>query len=141
MNTRRLIVCGFVIAASSGCFRIRYINNTRAEGTPSAEQWHHNAISGLWEVSQPVNLVEACPQGFAEVRNEVTFLNWLASTGVQAAVSVPLQVATSQVDPTTGVWFPGYSIPFQIWSPQTVSVTCSARTAAAELTSPSEQAE
>jgi hypothetical protein len=140
MNTHRLILFGFVIASCAGCYRIRYINNAPAEGTPASEQWHHNVIDGLWEVSQPINVSQICPQGFAEVKNEMTFLNWLASTGVQAAVDVPLSVATGQTDPATGAWIPGYSIPFTIWSPQTVSVTCAARTSAAE-TSPRHAAE
>jgi hypothetical protein len=132
MNTHRLMLLGLAIASFTGCFRIRYINNTPREATPAAENWHHNVIQGLLEVSGPVNVSEACPQGFAEVKNEVTFLNWLASWGVQTAVNVPLSIATAQVDPTTGVFFPGYSVPFSIWTPQTVAVTCAARTAATE---------
>jgi hypothetical protein len=142
MKTHRLVLVGIVVASFTGCYRIRYINNTRAEDTPALEHWHHNAISGLWEISQPVNVSEACPQGFAEVKNEVTFLNGLASWAVQTAVNVPLILATSNIDPNTGTpTTPGYSIPFTVWSPQSVSVTCSARAAAVEPTSGRRQAE
>ncbi|HEX8818730.1 MAG TPA: hypothetical protein VF794_02290 [Archangium sp.] len=124
MKTHRLMLLAALLAATSGCYRIRYINNVPAESTPALERWHHNAIAGLWEISDPVNVTEACPQGFAEVMNEVTFLNWLAGTAVQAAVSVPIQLATSGVDPATGLATPGYVLPVQLWSPQSVSVTC-----------------
>jgi hypothetical protein len=124
MKTHRLLLLAALLASTTGCFKIRYITNTPAEATPAMERWHHNAIAGLWEISKPVNVTEACPQGFAEVRNETTFLNWLAGAAVQAAVSIPLQIATSRVDATTGAVTSGYTVPVQLWSPQTVSVTC-----------------
>jgi hypothetical protein len=123
MNNHRLLLLAALLVATSGCYRIRYITNTPAESTPASERWHHNAIAGLWEISDPVNVTQICPQGYAEVRNEVTFLNWLASTAVQSAVNVPLYLATSGTD-ATGAATGGYVLPVQLWSPQSVSVTC-----------------
>jgi hypothetical protein len=124
MKTHRLLLLAALLAATTGCYKIRYITNTSAEATPAMERWHHNAIAGLWEISSPVNVTEVCPNGFAEVKNETTFLNWLASNAVQAAVSIPLQIATSNNDPARGPITAGYALPVQLWSPQTVSVTC-----------------
>ena len=124
MKTHRLLLLAALLAATTGCFKIRYITNSPAEATPALERWHHNAIAGLWEISSPVDVGGTCPNGFAEVKNETSFLNWLASTAVQAAVNIPLQLATSGVDPVTGVATSGYVLPVQLWSPQSVSVTC-----------------
>lgn len=131
MKTHRLLLLAALLAATTGCFKIRYITNSPSEATPALERWHHNAIAGLWEISNPVNVTEACPQGFAEVRNETTFLNWLASTAVQGAVSTPIYLATSRTDAATGITTGGYFLPIQLWSPQTVSVTCARVTAPA----------
>jgi hypothetical protein len=123
MKTHRLLLLAALLASTTGCFKIRYITNSPSEATPALDRWHHNAIAGLWEISSPVNVTEACPQGFAEVRNETTFLNWLAGTAVQMAVNIPLQLATTRVDAATGT-ATSFVLPVQLWSPQTVSVTC-----------------
>lgn len=119
MKTHRLLLLAALALSTSGCFRIRYITNAPAESTPALEKWHHNIIAGLVELSDPVNVAEACPQGFAEVRNEVTFLNFLASAAVQSAAYVPIAIATNN-----GGTAAGYVYPVQLWSPQSVTVTC-----------------
>lgn len=123
-NFHRYLLLAALAVSTTGCFRIRYITNTPAESSPAYDRWHHNAIAGLWEVSDAVNVSEICPQGFAEVDNETTFLNWLAGAVVQNAVSVPLYLATSGKD-AAGNATPGFYLPFSLWTPQSVSVTCS----------------
>jgi hypothetical protein len=59
-------------------------------------RWHHGVIWGIAELSGPYNLKQLCPNGWAEVTTETSFLNGL------------LGAITSSV-----------------YSPQTVTVRCS----------------
>ncbi len=113
-----LLLCAVMF---TGCFHIRYVREVRAEETPAYDSWHHSAIWGLVNLSGDINVSQACPQGIAEVENEVTFLNWLASRAVQGAVATPIALATRSAERPTG-----YVIPIELWSPQTVRVTCAA---------------
>ena len=52
------------------------------------ETWHHQLFFALVEISDPVNLLAACPQGgsVAEIREEVSFLNGLVTGIVRGAL-------------------------------------------------------
>lgn len=129
MNARYLLILAALVACT-GCYNIRYVTHAAPQAVPSAEEWHHNAIAGLWEVSAPVNVSQICPNGFAEVHNQVSFVNGLVAGLVQGAINGGIQAATR--DPATGV--SPYYVPFTLWSPQTVRVTCAGTRA--ELTPP-----
>ena len=123
MNRRMVLLTMALLGSTTACFRIHYVNTGVApQGSPSYEHWHHNVIDGLAEVSPAVNLRDACPQGWAEVYNRVTFLNWLAGTTVQLGADLATRAVTR--DPNSNPPKPGYNFPVGIWSPSTVSVTC-----------------
>jgi hypothetical protein len=92
--------CALIAAAallSFGCY-----TTTVRSGKPPAtatieydERWHHGFVWGIAEVSGPYDLNRACPQGWAEIETETSFVNGL-------------------VELVTG----------GIYSPQTVTVRC-----------------
>ena len=77
-----LLLAGAVVV--SGCSTM-YFDNGPAKPTSIKERrWHHVMFLGLMEVSSPVDLNGHCKaegsQGeWTSTKNEVTFLNWLAS--------------------------------------------------------------
>lgn len=87
-----------LVASSSACF-----TTTLRSGAPASaariendRRWHHGVIWGIAEISGPYDLKQICPQGWAEVTTETSFLNWLL-----------------------------YSITSGVYSPQTVTIRCS----------------
>lgn len=96
-----LLVSGSLAVAS--CYRIKYTTNQTPAAAPNYDQWHHNMIFGLAEISDPVNVPQACPNGIAGVENQQTFVNGLVT------------------------WL---TLGF-IWEPTTVTVRCKAGAAGA----------
>ncbi|MEY4579475.1 MAG: Bor protein [Pseudomonadota bacterium] len=41
------------------------------------QRWHHGLFAGVAELSEPYDLSEVCPQGWAEVETEQSFLTGL----------------------------------------------------------------
>lgn len=87
-----------------GCYTtsIRSGKPAAPAGIEYDQKWHHGLVWGIAELSGPYNMSRVCPQGWAVVKTETSFLNGLVS-----AV-------------TSGVY-----------SPQTVTVQCSAESAPA----------
>jgi hypothetical protein len=81
----------------TGCFHIHYITNEPVAPSPADESWHHNFIYGLVEGSPPVPVSQICPDGYAKVESETSFVNGL------------VRVLT-----------------FSIYTPETVTVSCKA---------------
>lgn len=44
------------------------------------EKWHHGALVGIIEISEPYNLEQICPHGWAEVKTETSFTNFVAAS-------------------------------------------------------------
>ncbi len=86
----------------SGCQTVRFV---RPSATPAAPQtfWHHSVMSSLVEVSDPVNLREKCPHGWARV-----------STRESAAT----RLAPGALSQATGGRTNG------VWDPEEVEVSC-----------------
>lgn len=84
----------------SACTTIHFDRTASSAGSKlTHQQWHHNFALALYEGSQPVNLVEICPNGSWEsVKTELSFINALASLPIN---------------------FIG-----PIWYPKTVDVSC-----------------
>jgi hypothetical protein len=60
----------------TACFHFRYVN-TDVPAAPAAqeESWHHGLVWGIAELSPPVEATRVCPNGWAQVEQEETFLN------------------------------------------------------------------
>jgi hypothetical protein len=101
MNARNMIqaACLMVlVASSSACFTttLRSGLPANAASIQNDRRWHHGVIWGIAEISGPYDLKQICPEGWAEVTTETSFLNWLL-----------------------------YSITSGIYTPQTVTIRCS----------------
>lgn len=86
------------IATSSACFTttLRSGEPANAARLENDRRWHHGVLWGIAELSGPYDLKKLCPNGWAEITTETSFLNGL------------LSMLTSD-----------------IYSPQTVTVRCS----------------
>lgn len=98
------VLCALpLLAASTGCFHITYRTHLDPEPAPAYEAWHHDFVDGLVEATPAVALDQIRPQGFAQVDERETFVNGLVSDLVQLPIA---------------------PLPFRLWSPKTVEVTC-----------------
>jgi hypothetical protein len=90
-------------ALITGCFTTTIVSGRPSRPATVAydSRWHHGVLWGIGEVSGPYDLSEICPHGWAEIETETSFVNGVVSA------------ATSS-----------------LYSPQTVSVRCSASAAA-----------
>ena len=76
---RRLLVAAVMATSLTGCFHVRYTNDGPPTADPAEKGWHHNVVFGLVEVSQPENASKACPDGFALVKSEQSFVAGLVN--------------------------------------------------------------
>lgn len=106
---RILLLTGFVFFSCLSCQTIHYTNNSQVPLEYEHSKWHHIALAGLLELSEPVNPSQVCSKkNWKAVRTQMGFLNGLASSLVQ----LPLYYLSNT------------TIPFTIYSPQTVSISC-----------------
>lgn len=104
----KVLICIGLLTSSSGCY-----TTTLRSGLPASpatvdfdRKWHHGLFWGIAELSGPYNLSEICPQGWAEVETETSFLNGLLyslSSGVYTSQTVTVRCAQgSGEDMTAG---------------------------------------
>jgi hypothetical protein len=89
---------------ASGCFTTRVTS-----GAPPAppvieydEKWHSGLIVGLAELSGPYDLSKICPNGWAEIKTETSFLNGLVQVltwNIYNPQSVTVRCASGPVMP------------------------------------------
>jgi hypothetical protein len=90
---KRILFCSlaFVMGAVSGCNQIYYHNGGPAVANKKAAQyneWHHIAVIGLVEFSEPIALKPRCEKGWDTIETENSFLNGLVS-GVTTGLYTP----------------------------------------------------
>jgi hypothetical protein len=86
---RALLIAG-AVAAGAGCYTTR-IHSGMPGSTPSllaTDRWHHTVVAGVAEISDPIDLEALCPQGWASIHEEYTFLNGLVA-GVTSQIYTP----------------------------------------------------
>jgi hypothetical protein len=67
---------------ASGCYTT-IIRNGKTPNPPTVAydaRWHHGILWGIAELSGPYDLSQICPQGWAEIKTETSFLNGLLSS-------------------------------------------------------------
>ncbi len=74
----RLTMLPLLLLLAAGCYKIDYVQGP-SDPFPSETEWHHIGIFGLVEFTNPVRLDQICPQGWARVHNERSFLNGLVT--------------------------------------------------------------
>jgi hypothetical protein len=75
----RFLAVLVAVASLTGCFHVRYTNDTPVAAEPAQQGWHHNVVFGLVEVSEPENVNKACPNGVGLVRSEQSFVAGLVN--------------------------------------------------------------
>jgi hypothetical protein len=100
MSTRTVFVALGAAALLTGCYTTTLRSGRAPAPAPTVEydeKWHSGLVLGIAELSGPYKLNEACPQGWAEIRTETSFINGF------------VQLVTSG-----------------IYNPQTVTIVCAA---------------
>jgi hypothetical protein len=79
MSSQSALLLGLFASALllPGCYTTT-ISSGKPAGPPGIEydeKWHHGVVWGIAELSGPHNLEKICPDGWAEVTTETSFLN------------------------------------------------------------------
>jgi hypothetical protein len=87
-----------IVAGAGGCY-----TSLVKSGAPAApatieydEKWHSGLIVGIAELSGPYDLSKICPNGWAEIKTETSFLNGLVQAvtwGIYNPQSVTVRCA------------------------------------------------
>jgi len=86
----RALLISFLVL-SAGCYHIRYVTHEPEAPAPVHDAWYDNFVFGLAQVSDPVEVSDLCPGGFARVESRTTFAEGLvafATLGVYNPQSV-----------------------------------------------------
>lgn len=103
-----MLVALTTVSSAAGCFTTTVHSGRPVEPSPAVvldgveaaefdDRWHHGFVNGVAEVNGNYNLRHICPDGWAEVKTEESFLTGLVTLA-------------------TGF----------VYSPQTVSIRCAA---------------
>jgi hypothetical protein len=89
---------------SSACFTttLRSGKTANAPRLENDRRWHHGVIWGIAELSGPYNLKELCPNGWAEVTTETSFVNGLLTSltsSIYTPQSVTIRCAGEEPEP------------------------------------------
>lgn len=76
----KVVLFSFLLLSFSACSTIHFNNGERSDNGDSYEQWHHIAILGLWEVSEPVYLQDKCSSGWDSATTSVPFVQGLVGS-------------------------------------------------------------
>jgi len=66
------------------------------------QKWHHGLVYGIAELSGPYNLARVCPQGWASIETETSFLNGLVgavTSGIYSPQTITVHCATAPATP------------------------------------------
>jgi hypothetical protein len=81
-----LAIAAFAVF-SSGCYKVTIVNNGAVPSASSVEytdRWNHNAVIGLANLSGPQDASKACPNGWATVETQQTFVQGLVGNIAQS---------------------------------------------------------
>jgi len=90
------------LLSMAGCY-----TTTLQSGLPPApptveydDKWHSGVVLGIAELSGPYDLQKICPNGWAQIKTETSFVNGfveLVTSGIYSPQSVTIRCATSPV--------------------------------------------
>jgi Bor protein len=99
MRTLSLLwACALGLSTLSGCYTTTLRSGAVANPATVAfdDRWHHGLFWGLAELSGPYDLKQICPEGWAEIETETSFINGLLhylTSGVYASQTVSVRCA------------------------------------------------
>lgn len=96
MKTLKLVCAIALVCSTSGCFKtiLKSGKPANAARIENDKRWHHGVIWGIAELSGPYDLKTLCPNGWAEVKSETSFVNGLLdaiTSGIYAPQSVTIR--------------------------------------------------
>jgi hypothetical protein len=94
-----------LVCTSSACFTttLRSGKPANAARVENDKRWHHGVVWGIAELSGPYNLKQLCPNGWAEVTSETSFLNGLLdsiTSGVYSPQTVTIRCSGEEAEPS-----------------------------------------
>ncbi|HTP51039.1 MAG TPA: hypothetical protein VMK42_10100 [Anaeromyxobacteraceae bacterium] len=66
-----------LLLLATGCFHVNYVTTKPQAPAPAYDGWHSDVVWGLVEVSDPVDVPKLCPNGFARIESQLTFVQGL----------------------------------------------------------------
>src|ERR1700759_2008809 len=92
--------CALALSIFSGCYTTTLRSGSIATPASAAfdDRWHHGIFWGLAELSGPYDLKTICPQGWAEIETETSFINGLLqyiTSGIYASQSVTVRCSAT----------------------------------------------
>lgn len=98
MRTTSLVWVCALVGVLQGCYTTTLRSGLTASPATVAfdDRWHHGLFWGLAELSGPYDLKKICPQGWAEVETETSFINGLLhylTSGVYASQTISVRCA------------------------------------------------
>ncbi|HVP68420.1 MAG TPA: hypothetical protein VMT17_14290 [Anaeromyxobacteraceae bacterium] len=94
---RTALLCALLFV--TGCFHVNYVTNKPPASAPAYDGWHSNVAWGLAEVSDPVDVPKLCPNGYARIESELTFVQGLVqylTIGIYNPQNVTVRCVASQ---------------------------------------------
>jgi len=92
----------FALLGSAGCY-----TTTLQSGLPAApptveydDKWHSGVVLGIAELSGPYDLQKICPNGWAQIKTETSFVNGvveLVTSGIYSPQTVTIHCSASPV--------------------------------------------
>jgi hypothetical protein len=108
MNSSHVTKAGLLalsaLMLASGCYTTT-VRSGKPPGDPTAEydgKWHSGVVWGIAELSGPYDLSEICPNGWAEITTETSFVNGLVdgiTSGIYNPQSVTVRCAAGGAAP------------------------------------------
>jgi hypothetical protein len=106
MTARKYLHWTAVLAwcGTAGCYTTT-LQSGLAPAPPTIEydeKWHSGVILGIAELSGPYDLQKICPNGWAQIKTETSFVNGLVelvTTGIYSPQSVTIRCAVSTAQP------------------------------------------
>jgi hypothetical protein len=94
----------FALVGMAGCYTTT-LRSGVAPAPPTIEydaKWHSGVVLGIAELSGPYDLQKICPNGWAQIKTETSFVNGIVeyvTSGIYSPQSVTIQCATSPAPP------------------------------------------
>jgi hypothetical protein len=77
---RMALAIAALAALSTGCYKVTVVNNGasgKAASPAYTDRWNHSVVLGLANIAGPQDASSACPNGWASVETQQTFVQGL----------------------------------------------------------------
>lgn len=85
------LVLAATLALCTGCYKTTIVNNGAANGGAGREEWNHNILNGLANISGEHDSSKFCPSGWASIETQQSFVQGLIG-GITGGIYTPQQL-------------------------------------------------